>query len=101
MAVARVAMPRVSPVLTADPFGRQSLNNAVSGQHTTVLGEVPAHHEGPHRGVLLRKVVRLVREVGPVLPAVHKNQTGPAVVRVADAVVRGVIPSTAPAKACK
>lgn len=32
---------------------RQSLNNTIPGQHATVDGEVPAHHEGFHGCILL------------------------------------------------
>ena len=34
-------------------IGREPLDDAIAGEHAAIDGEVPAHHERPHGGVLL------------------------------------------------
>lgn len=77
--------------------GREALDDAVAGQHAAVDGEVLAHHEGAHGGVLLGEYVRFVRQVGLVFAAVDKNVAGKAV-GIAVAFVGRVHPSTATAE---
>lgn len=76
----------------------QALNDAVTGQHAAIDGEVAAHHEGSHGRVLLRQRVRGVGQVRLVLPPVDQDQTRVARV-AAGAFVPRVCPSTSSAKA--
>ena len=85
------------PVAAAGFIDRESLDDAVSGQHPTIHGKVPAHHKCTHGGVLLGQDIRLVREVRLVFAAVHKDVAGVAA-GVTVALVHGVSPSSAAAE---
>lgn len=78
----------------------QALNDAVAGQHAAIDREVPAHHKGTHGGVFLGQIVGFVCKIGLVLAAIDQNQASVAV-HVVEAVVHGIHPPTAPAKALK
>ena len=85
------------PMTAGGLVGGKTLDDAISGKHATILGKVPAYHEGTHGSVLLSKDVRLVREVRLVFAAVHKDVAGvPTMVTVT--LVHGVSPSPAAAK---
>jgi hypothetical protein len=57
---------------------RQSLNNAIACQHTSIDRKVAAHHERPHSRVLLSQPIGLVGEIGLVLSAIDEYKTGKA-----------------------
>jgi len=71
----RVAM---SPVLmsAAALIGRQSLDNTIPSQHTSIHGEVSTDHKRTHSRVLLCKPVRLISEICLIFPAIDENQAG-------------------------
>jgi len=52
-AVTIAAPPAASVLAAADGLTRQTLKDAVAGQHAPIDGEVAAHHKGTHGGVLL------------------------------------------------
>lgn len=52
-AVTIAAPPAASVPAAADGLTRQTLEHTVAGQHAPIDGEVAAHHEGTHGGVLL------------------------------------------------
>ncbi len=79
-------------------IGRETLDDAIAGKHAPIDGEVPADHEGSHRGVLLGQGIRFVRNVCLIFPAIDQDETCvPAGVPVA--LVGRVLPPTAPAQA--
>lgn len=86
---------------TAAAVGRrQALHNAVAGEHASIDREVTAHHKGTHSSILLGQQVGLICQVCLVLSAVDKDETCIAA-GVTVALVRGVCPSSAAAKAWK
>lgn len=100
-AVAVTAAPGrrvVAPLGTLRLRDWQALDDAVAGQHAAIHGEVAAHHEGAHGGVLLGQDIRFVRQVRLVFAAVDEHEARvPAVVTVA--LVRRVYPSSTSAQA--
>jgi len=64
-----------SPVSATALIRRQSLDNAIARQHTSIDRKVAAHHERPHRCVLLSQPVGFVGEIGLVLSAIDQYQT--------------------------
>lgn len=58
--------------------GRKTLHDAIAGEHSTIDREIPAHHEGPHGGVLLSQAVRFVCKICLVLAPIDQNQAGVA-----------------------
>lgn len=78
--------------------GRQTLDNAVTGKHATVDGEVAANHEGTHGGIFLSQEIRFVGKVRLVLAAIDENKTRVAA-GVAIALVCRVYPPSSPAEA--
>jgi hypothetical protein len=80
-------------------IGRQSLNNTIACQHTSVHGKVPAHHKRTHSRVLLSQAVGLVGEIGLIFSAIDEHQTGEAG-RAPIGLVQGVPPSSTSAQAC-
>jgi hypothetical protein len=89
-----------APRLAAGLLGRQTLDDPVAGEHAPVDGEVPADHKGTHGCILLGQGPGFVCKIRLVLAPIDQNQAGIAI-GVAVALIRGVMPSTAPAKACK
>ena len=55
---------------------RQSLDNAIACQHTSIDRKVAAHHECPHCCILLSQPIGFVREIGLIFSAVNQYQTG-------------------------
>lgn len=53
---------------------RETLDNAVAGEHAAVDREVSAHHEGTHGSILLGQYSGFVGQVSLVLATVDKNQ---------------------------
>ncbi|KFY10575.1 hypothetical protein V492_04943 [Pseudogymnoascus sp. VKM F-4246] len=92
--------PASSPSLVArSPIsGRQPLDDTVPGQHPAIDREVAAHHEGTHGRVLLRQLIRFVRQVGTVLASIDEHETGEAGAAPVD-LVHGVPPAAALAQA--
>jgi hypothetical protein len=80
--------------------GREALDNAIAGQHTTVDREVATHHEGAHGRVLLGQEVRLVRQVCLVFASVDEDQTR-VPFTIPAALVRGIHPTSASAETLK
>lgn len=83
---------------TALRRSREALDNSVSGQHTSIHGEVAAHHESTHGCILLGKNIGLVREVSLVLAAVDEDKARKSA-GVSVAFVCGVNPPAAAAEA--
>jgi len=54
---------------------RQSLDDSVSREHTSINAKVSANHESTHRRVLLRQPIRFVGEICLVLSSVDQHQT--------------------------
>ena len=67
-----------SPVSATVLIRRQSLNNAIACQHTSIHGKVPADHERPHCRILLSQSIGFVRQIRLVLSPIDENQTGVA-----------------------
>lgn len=92
----------VAASLSRPPAGRlvrwQALDDSVAGQHATIDGEVAAHHESTHGRVLLGQATGFVREIRLVLTPIDQNQASVAV-GVTVALVHGILPPAAPAKA--
>jgi hypothetical protein len=78
--------------------GRQPLDDPVPGQHPAIDREVAAHHERTHGRVLLRQLIRFVRQVGTVLSPIDEHETGEAGAASVD-LVHGVPPPAALAQA--
>jgi hypothetical protein len=97
-AVAAGCLP-ASPLLAVGLVYRKTLDNTVPSQHAAVDGEVSAHHECTHGGVLLGQHVRFVCKIRLILAAVHENQAS-VTTAVTVTLVHRVLPSTTPAKAC-
>jgi hypothetical protein len=96
MAITAVARRGVSSAAaTVRVNGRHALDNTIAGEHASIGGEVLAHHEGAHSGILLSKEVRLVCEISLILAAVHKHKASEAT-GVSVTLVRRVSPSTTP-----
>ncbi len=57
---------------------RQSLNNAIACQHTSIDGKVSAHHKRPHRCILLSQSIGFVREIRLVLSSIDEYQASVA-----------------------
>jgi len=62
-----------SPVSATVLIRRQSLNNAIACQHTSIHGKVPTNHECPHGCVLLSQSIGFVREISLVLSPIDKH----------------------------
>jgi len=62
-----------SPVAATMLIRRQSLNNAIACQHTSIYRKVPANHESPHGRILLSQSIGFVREICLVLAPVDEN----------------------------
>lgn len=91
--------PTMSPPMSPTALvRRQTLNDTITCQHSSVDGEVAANHEGAHCCVLLSQTVRLVCEIGLVLPAINEYETGEAG-GAAVSLVEGVSPPSAAAEA--
>lgn len=91
--VDRMAATTSSPPVSATALiGRQSLDNAVACQHTSVDRKIPAHHERSHCRVLLGQPIGFVGEIGLVFSAVDKNQTGKTR-RAPVCLVQGITPT--------
>jgi hypothetical protein len=88
------------PDLAARLIGRQALDDPVAGEHAPIDREVPADHKSTHGCVLLGQRAGFVCEISLVLAPIDQNQTCVAI-GIPVALIRGVMPSTAPAKACK
>jgi hypothetical protein len=67
-----------SPVSATVLIRRQSLNNAIACQHTSIDRKVPANHERPHGCILLGQSIGFVREIRLVLSPIDEYQTGVA-----------------------
>jgi hypothetical protein len=67
-----------SPVSATVLIRRQSLNNAIACQHTSIDRKVPADHERPHGCILLGQSIGFVREIRLVLSPIDEYQTGVA-----------------------
>ena len=78
----------------------QPLNNTVAGEHAAVDREVAADHKGTHGCILLGQAAGFVREICLILASIDQNQASVAV-GIAVALIAGVPPPSAPAKACK
>jgi hypothetical protein len=98
--VGRLVASACLPVLVCGLICRQSLDDSVPSQHSVVHREAPADHESPHGSVLLGQVARLVHEVGLVRAPIYEDQAREAI-GIPGAIVRGISPSTTPAKTCK
>jgi hypothetical protein len=97
--VASVASPsRAVPPTTL--IRRQSLNDPISCQHPTVYREVSADHECSHCSILLRQSVRLVGQIGLVLPSIDENEAGVSRT-VPIGLVAGIVPIATAAKIWK
>lgn len=100
-AVAAMMIPTVSS-MTGSAMAlirRQSLDDAIASQHTSIHREVAAHHEGAHSRVLLRQSVALVREVRLVFAPIDEHEAGEAR-RAPVRLVQGIPPAAAPAQTC-
>ena len=86
--------------LAASLIRGQALDNPVAGKHAAIDREVPANHKGTHGCILLRQGVGLVLQISLVLPPINQDQARVAI-GIAVAFIRGVMPPTAPAEACK
>lgn len=87
----------------ASPAGvicRQALDDAIAGEHAAIDGKVAANHKGTHGCVFLGQAAGLVCEIRLILAAIDQDQAGVAI-GAAVALIAGVMPPTAPAKACK
>lgn len=74
--VARTASVTVPSPVSATAFtGRQSLDNAIAGEHTPIDGEVTADHESPHRCVFLSQSIGFIGKIRLVFPAIDEDQT--------------------------
>lgn len=82
-----------SPVSATVLIRRQSLNNAVACQHTSIDRKVPAHHKRPHRCILLSQPIGFVREICLVLSPIDEYQTSVAR-RAPVRLVQGVAPAS-------
>jgi hypothetical protein len=71
--MAATTMSVVSPVSATVLICRQSLNNAIACQHTSIHGKVPTNHECPHGCVLLSQSIGFVREISLVLSPIDKH----------------------------
>ena len=83
------------PVATTALIRRKSLDDTIASKHASIDREVAAHHEGPHRGVLLRQPIGFVSEIGLVFSTIDEDQTrkaGGTPVRF----VQGVTPASTP-----
>lgn len=78
--------------------GGQPLDDPVPGQHPAIDREVAAHHERTHGSVLLRQLIRFVRQVGTVLSSIDEHETGEAGAASVD-LVHGVPPAATLAQA--
>ncbi len=68
-----MAATTVPPLVSATALiGRQSLDNAIACQHTSVDREVAANHERTHGCILLSQTVGLVSEIGLVFPTIDE-----------------------------
>jgi len=61
-----------SPVAATMLIRRQSLNNAIARQHTSIHRKVPANHERPHGRILLSQSIGFVRKICLVLSPIDK-----------------------------
>lgn len=86
--------------LAASLVRRQALDDPVAGKHAAIDREVPANHKGTHGRILLRQGVGLVLQISLVLPPIHQDEARVAI-GIAVAFIRGVMPPTPPAEACK
>lgn len=68
------AMPLPPSVSATALIRRQSLNNAIASQHTSVDGKVAAHHKRPHRSILLSQPIGFVGEIGLIFPTIDENE---------------------------
>lgn len=93
--------PPATPSLVAmsSLTGGKSLNDSIPGKHSTIDGEVSAHHECTHGSVFLRQLIRFVRKVGAVLSSIDEHQTGEARAASVD-LVHGITPAAAMAEPC-
>jgi hypothetical protein len=76
--MAAVAMSSAVPVAATALIGRQSLDNTIACQHTSVHGKIAAHHEGTHCSILLSQAIGFVGEICLVFPTVDQHQAGEA-----------------------
>lgn len=74
----------------------KTLHNSIAGEHPTINRKVPAHHEGPHGGVLLGEAIRFVCQICLVLAAVDQDQASVAT-RITVAFVCRVLPPSSSA----
>jgi hypothetical protein len=82
-----------SPVSATALIGRQTLNNAITRQHTSIDREIAADHESPHSRVLLSQCIGFVAEIRLILPTIDKHDTCIAGgIRVH--IVHGVLPAS-------
>lgn len=66
--------PSTTFLATMARFGsRESLDDSVAGEHATIDGEVAANHESPHSGILLRQLIRSVRLISLIFPAIDQD----------------------------
>jgi len=62
-----------SPVSATVLIRRQSLNNAIACQHTSIHRKVPADHERPHSCVLLGQSIGFVCKICLVLSSIDED----------------------------
>ena len=95
---ARESASTPSRVARSSLSGGQPLDDPVPGQHPAIDREVAAHHECTHGSVLLRQLIRFVRQVGTVLSSIDKHETSEAGAAAVD-FVHGVPPAATLAQA--
>jgi hypothetical protein len=83
-----------SPVSATALIGRQSLDNAIACQHTSIDRKIPAYHERPHCCVLLSQPVGFVGEVCLIFSTIDEDKTGKPR-RTPVRLVQGVAPTSA------
>ena len=92
-------MMSMSLVSATTLIGRQSLDNTVTCQHTSIDRKIAAHHEGTHSRILLSQPIGFVCEIRLVLPAIDQHQTG--VARGASVgLIQGVSPTSTSTQTC-
>lgn len=71
--IGRRVVAAAPPRLAGRVICWQSLDDSITGQHAPVDREVPAHHEGTHRCVLLGQGVGFVGKIRLVLAAIDEH----------------------------
>lgn len=73
---------------------RQSLDDSISREHTSVYRKVTANHKSSHRCIFLCQAIRFVGEICLVLSSIDQHQTSKSR-RASVRLVQGITPASA------